>query len=176
MEKLNEVRISFKHHGTAPHFDAINSAKVNVGNFFNENSELVFEVRFSQISLVDLVSLEEARVNLKQAMMLKNDNVESAIDKIAVAFNQIIDDYVDRKKDGHGRSMFNFVSDVDWSSIDGSDSLANVKEVCRDLDYGLGQVNERIKMIVLGFDYRKLLLFEALTARDFAELQVICST
>jgi hypothetical protein len=171
MEKLNEVRIAFKHHGTEPHLDAINSAKVNVFNFLDENSNNVFGIEFSEISLVDLVGLETARSSLKTAIKQKTSDKESAIDGIAIAFNQLVDDYVDRKRDSYGRSMFDFIDVGGWDSIDGSDKrLATVKDAFRDLAYGLEQFNETVKVIVLGFDYRKFLHFEVLTARQIERL------
>jgi hypothetical protein len=172
MEKLNEVRIAFKHHGTSPSLDTINSAKVNVGNFLEENSDLVFEVRFSEISLIELIQFEEARTSLKQAIQLfENGDIESAIDKIATAFHQLVDDYVDRKRDGYGRSEFDFPSFGSLRRADKFDRRqVEFREAFHDLDRGLERLNETTKMIALGIDYRKYLRFEKLTAREIERL------
>ncbi len=168
MEKLNEVRVAFKHHGTEPHSDAINSAKVNVDDFLNENTLAIFGVKFSDISLIDLVQLETAKASLKEATTLKNKDVEAAIDNIAISFNQIVDDYVDRKRDSHGQSMFDLINVGGWDRIDGTDKklASSVIDAFRVLGRGLDQLNEKMKVIALGLDYRKFLRFEALTARE----------
>lgn len=167
MEKLNEVRIAFKHHGTSPSLDAINSAKVNVSNFLEENSDLVFEVRFTEISLVELVQLENARSGLKEAIEhIEKSDIESAVDKIAIAFHQLIDDYVDRKRDWYGHSEFDFPTFGSMYRRDALDKLqVEVREAFYDLDGCLGQLNETIKIIALGIDYSKYLRFKKLTAR-----------
>lgn len=167
MERLNGVRREFKHHGTPPSAEVIDSARENVGNFLEENSEILFKVRFSDISLIDLVLLEEAKTNLQQAIELKETDRESSIDKTVLAFHQLVDDYVDRKRDGYGRSMFDFAGFSwydSWHKL--SKELADVQGAFRDLERSVGQLNEITKMMVLGFDIRKYLRFETLTARE----------
>ena len=55
MLKLNDARVNLKHHGTAPSADTIKSAKVNVANFLEENIDLIFGIKFADISMIDLV-------------------------------------------------------------------------------------------------------------------------
>jgi hypothetical protein len=47
IDKLNEVRIALKHHGTPPSKSAIEEARINIANFLEENTKTVFDMEFS---------------------------------------------------------------------------------------------------------------------------------
>lgn len=167
MERLNDIRREFKHHGISPSEEAVENARVNVGNFLAENCEVLFKVNFHDISLVDLVILGTAKTKLKHALKLRDTDYEPTIDEIVLAFHLLVDDYVDRKRDGYGRSMFDFAGFGwfdSWNKL--SQELEDVRDAFRDLERSVGQLNEIAKMMVLGFDIRKYLRFETLTARE----------
>ena len=51
MERLNNARVSFKHHGNLPHASSIEKFRVNVTDFFEENTLLIFGIEFGKISM-----------------------------------------------------------------------------------------------------------------------------
>jgi hypothetical protein len=61
MEKLNKARVDFKHYGNPPSKSAIEDFRANTTSFLDENTRLVFDVEFSNISLVELVKYEVAK-------------------------------------------------------------------------------------------------------------------
>lgn len=165
MEKLNEARVAFKHHGTAPSADTIDTVKVNVGNFLEENTALVFEIQFSEISLVDMIEFKKAKSNLNEArQFLVNGKKEEAVDRIALAFHQLIDDYIDRKRDWYGRSIFDFGSFIGFSSTE--ELLSDVETAFDEVEDALDKLEEPTRIIALGLDYRKYVRFNILTARN----------
>ena len=109
MERLNKARVDFKHYGTPPSKSAIEDFRVNVTRFFEENTDIVFNIKFAEISLIELVTYKNVYDNLKVACQLLEENkIEDSLDKIALAFAQLIDDFEDRKRDEYGRSPFFF--------------------------------------------------------------------
>ena len=146
-----------------PSVDTLNNAKVNVANFLNENTDLVFGIKFEDISMINLVYHEEAKNNLENAIqLLKNDEKEDAIDHIALSFRQIVDDYTNRKKIGY-RSFFDFSS---YSGASFSEEmLEDVEAALGEIENSLDSIEEPLRILSLGLDYRKYIRFEILTAR-----------
>jgi hypothetical protein len=157
MDKLNDVRIALKHHGTPPPKSAIEEARINVPNFLEENTKTVFDKNFSEISLVDIVQCQSVKKSLSEAkQFLAEDKKEDAIDKVAVAFEELINDYENRKRDIWGRSPFFFGQDLTFAS----DQFTN-KEVIESIV----SLQRAVKIISLGIDYRKYSQFKLITSR-----------
>lgn len=154
MEKLNEARTAFKHHGTPPSTSIIEKFRVDVTNFLEENTFSIFEVKFAEVSLIDLIQCKEAKTNLNEAKrLLQKGRKEDAIDKIVIAFHQLVDDYENRKRDSYGRSPF-FSSYLYPPTLSLEDSAR-----------ALNELQENMKILILGLDFRKCIRFKSLTAR-----------
>lgn len=169
MEKLNNARVAFKHHGTSPSKATIEESRINVTNFLEENTSLVFGIKFSEISLIDLIQSEKSRISLNEAKRLLLDGKkEEAVDKIALAFEQLVDDYENSKRDFFGRSMFSF-GDVGHFSTD-NENLQEVKEYSDEMKSSLEKLQKSVKILTLGLDYRKYVKFKFLTARAILKI------
>lgn len=157
IDKLNEVRVALKHHGTSPSRKAIEDARINVANFLEENTKTVFGMNFLDISLIDIIQCQSAKCYLYEAKkLLKEDKKEDAIDKIAIAFDELISDYEDRKRDTWGRSLFFFGEDLTFADDGFTDK--KIVESIRSLQ-------KVVKIISLGIDYRKYSQFKLITSR-----------
>lgn len=66
MRRLNRARVALKHHGTMPSKLDIEAFRGSTTNFFEDNTGIVFGIRFTDISLVDLVQCKDAKNNLKE--------------------------------------------------------------------------------------------------------------
>lgn len=109
MERLNEARVAFKHHGTPPSKVAIDDFRASVTSFLEGNTPIVFDVNFADVALVELVKYEATKNCLKEAEeLLKQSKKEDSLDKIALAFTELIDDYESKKMNEFGRSPFFF--------------------------------------------------------------------
>ncbi|MCL5876733.1 MAG: hypothetical protein M1540_02855 [Candidatus Bathyarchaeota archaeon] len=171
MERLNDARNAFKHRGTTPSDDTITSAKINVGNFLAENARLVLDVELSDVSLIDFVYFKGAQNSLKDAAkLMEQKRPEEAIDKIALALRQLIDDYIDRKRLLYGRSMFTF-STFSGCSIS-EDNLSEVESVFDEVQDALEGLEEPLRLLALGLDYRKYVKFDLLTSRSISRDKV----
>jgi len=158
MDKLNENRIAFKHHGTPPSKLAIEESRVNATNFFEENASIIFDVKFSEVSLVNLIQCEDAKKSLMESQrLLKQNKRKDALDKIALAFAQLIDDYEMRKTDKFGRSPFFF-----------GEKVSPIMEFpiglsFEEMERALKPLQDAVKILSLGLDYRKYARFHVLT-------------
>jgi len=157
IEKLNEVRVALKHHGTPPSKSAMEEARIYVPIFLEENTRTVFDMDFLKISLIDIVECKNTKKSLNDAkQLLSTDRKEDAIDKIAIAFDELIRDYEDRKRDTWGRSPFFFGQDLTFASDTFTD---------RTIIESIASLQKAVKIISLGIDYRKYSQFQLITSR-----------
>jgi len=163
MRRLNKARVGLKHDGNLPSRLAIDDFRISVTNFFDENTPLLFGVNFFEISLIELVQSEKVKNNLLEAeeYLIKGE-YENSLDEVALAFRQLIDDYGHRKRDEFGRSPFFFgelLVFVDSVSI--GDSM--VKTVPDEVIRSIEALQNAVKILSLGLDYRRYAKFRLLT-------------
>jgi hypothetical protein len=159
MDKLNGVRVALKHHGTPPSKSSIEEARVNVPNFLEENTSAVFGMKFAELSLIDLVQCQSCKDSLKAAEQLLAENKdEDALDKIAIAFEELIDDYENRKRETWGNSPFFFGQDLSFAVYNNPFQSQDVLETVKRLQSAM-------KIISIGIDYRKYSQFMLFTSR-----------
>lgn len=160
--RLNDARVQLKHHGHHPSKFDIQDFRTNARTFFEENTPIVFGLQFADISLIELVKCEAAKNSLKEADKLKGSKTEDALDKVAIAFAQLIDDYENRKKDEFGRSPFFFGEPSSFTDYfmkfdnEMGSFVTNTNNSIRALQ-------DSVKILSLGIDYRKYAKFRLLT-------------
>lgn len=164
MDKLNGTRIAFKHHGTSPSKSAIKDSEINSTNFFEENTLIVFGIKFSDISLIELVQCDDAKNSLiKSQEMLRADKIENALDNSALAFAQLIDDYENRKRDEFGRSPFFFGEKMPFMGGFHMDIGGDLGDFVDDVSKSVKALQNAVEILSLGLDYRKYVKFRLLT-------------
>ena len=168
IRRLNRARVALKHHGTSPSKLDIEAFRASATNFFEENTSPIFDIKFSEISLIELVQCEEIKNNLEESeRLLKENKIEESLDKVAISFTQLIDDYENRKRGRFGRSPFFFGESLTFLSsfhmgIDRSqerklaDFVDKIKESVEALQVA-------VKILSLGVDYRRYVKFRLLT-------------
>jgi len=175
MRRLNHSRVALKHFGTLPTKQDLDVFRVNVADFFNENTKIIFGIEFSDISLVELVSCSDAREALKEAeSLLKDARTDDAMDSAAVAFAQLLDDYASKIKDRFGKYPFSFsapsFTTVSFLSSNESDLVSDVESFADDVDSALSDIEDSIselqdalEIMMLCLDYRKYMKFYLLS-------------
>lgn len=168
MAKLNKARVGFKHYGTRPSKFDIEDARVNVKRFFDENTPVVFDIDFSEISLIDTVLCEESRKSLEEAKKnLNKGQIKIALRRIAIAFGQLIDDYEHRKLDLFGQSPFFFgesMTTLDSFSMGGERALgSDLVDFIDKVKESIEAIQDAVKILSLGIDYRRYVRFRLLT-------------
>ncbi|MDH5463595.1 MAG: hypothetical protein OEW49_04740 [Nitrosopumilus sp.] len=164
MRRLNKSRVQLKHNGTLPSKLDIESFRATITNFFNENTLLIFNIEFDSISMIDVIQNQQVKDNLKKAQELMNKGKSTdCLKELAKALAMLIKDYEERKRDEYGQSPFFFGHNLSFNSsffmgIDGKlgDFVDKVKE-------SLESIQDAIKVLSLGFDYKRYAKFKLLT-------------
>jgi len=164
MEKLNKARVDFKHYGNPPSRSVIEDFRASTMNFLDENTRVVFDVEFSEISLVELVKYEAAKKSLKEAReMLGKNEIENSLDKTALAFAQLTDDYETRKMDEFGRSPFFFGEEMYFLSSFSMEIRGRLGDFIDKTKESVEALQEAVKILSLGLDYKRYARFRLLT-------------
>jgi len=163
MEKLNKARVDFKHYGNPSSKSAIDDFRASVTSFFEENTPAIFDAQFSDISLIQLVKCETAKNSLKEAQNILNDGkIEESLDKVALAFAQLIDDYESRKRDRFGRSPFFFGASMTFLDSFGIGAQGDLGRFIDRTKESIEAIQEAVKLLSLGLDYRRFTRFRLL--------------
>lgn len=165
MRRLNSSRVELKHHGTFPSKLSIEAFRASATNFFELNTPLVFGIEFGSISMVNLVQCVEARSSLKEAeTLIQEGRTEDALDKIAIAFAEVVDDYENRRRDRFGDSPFFFGESLTFESS----FFLGIKDqrFSRFVDKvkdSIEAIQSAMRILSLGLDYRRYAKFRLLT-------------
>lgn len=176
MRRLNKSRVALKHHGTLPSRLALEEFRASVTAFFEDNTPTVFGVEFSDISMIEFVEPEEARRRLETAQHhLAQGNLLKGSSEAAIAFNAMLDDYEDRKRDRFHRSPFLFSQEMRGldsffmrlatgsASRGGGDQLTQrLAEFINKTKASLDSMGNALKVMALGIDYRRYSRFRML--------------
>lgn len=162
MDKLNRTRVALKHHGTPPSKSTIENARVNTTDFFEENTPIIFDIEFPKISLIELVGCKATKESLREAQeLLKENKIEESLIKISLGFAQLIDDYEVRKVDTTGRSPFAFSKLWGFSTF--LEGMDDVEGYFDEITEAVESLQERVRILSLGLDYRRYVKFKSLT-------------
>jgi len=163
--RLNKARVDFKHYGILPSRLEIESFRASATSFFEANTPLIFGVEFRSASLLELVQCKEARKSLEEAdVMISEGKIEDSLDKIAVAFNQLVDDYEDRKRTQFGRSPFFFGESLAFLGTSFR-QFRDLEEMADKISNTIQDIQDALKLLSLGLDYRRYAKFRLLTPR-----------
>jgi len=171
MRRLNKARVALKHHGTFPSLLDIEAFRAAVTGFYQDNTPLIFQVAFDDVSLVEFVNPVSARHRLTQAQRLIGEGrTLDALDEIALAYDEMIADYEARKRDTSYRSPFYFGQDLSFHSSFFMGFRGNLSSKEQRLAEFVDRVKESVeamqgamKVLAMGMDYRKYSRFRMLT-------------
>ena len=139
MERLNNARVNFKHYSNPPAKSAIiGNYAPDVNSFLEDNSSAIFNVTFTTVSLVNLVTCQATRADLIEAEKLKQTGqFQEAITHARFAFNKLIDDYEATKTDKWGRSAFDLVHGLEGMFDTTVRSIKSLEEAIKIIGFGI---------------------------------------
>jgi hypothetical protein len=159
MKRLNKVRVGLKHSGILPSVAEIELLHASVTNFFEENTPIVFGIQFGEVSMINLVSSEEARRLLRSAeKKVDSGAIEEAFPELALAFYSIVNEHEQSQSNRFGESPYSFggrfhrLGDFRMLGI-------NLSEIVKAID----QLCDALRIVALGLDYKKYVKFSRLT-------------
>jgi len=176
MIRLNKARVSFKHHGISPNKAEIGDFQIMTKLFFEENTNSIFGIDFSSISLIDIIQCVDAKVDLKTAeKSLQEGKIDESLEKIAFSFAKLFRDYKIKVKERYGHDPFAFSSPYvginaisDESSELGEEISvfsSDVERAIDGLESSLSELQDAVEIIGLGIDFRKYTKFDLLKPR-----------
>ena len=174
MRRLNKARNGLKHHGLLPSTRDLETFRHTATEFFEQNTPLVFGIKFDELTLIDYVEPESAREELHAAeQALKKGELESAAEHTARAFFLLLHDYEERKQDPrHLESLFrigNARRMIRLRETGGHGGRREhylsrdfVRELNKNLDSfhrSLKSTQDALRILALGIDYRRYARF-----------------
>lgn len=168
MKSLNECRISIKHHGQFPSKTDIEKHRINVRSFLEYHSNTWFDIDFNKLSLIDLVSFEEAKSFLCGALLKKEENdFYGSVVETRKAFNSMLHEY-ENSKQYWFKSIFNIGREPRNTYNDFVRKTLLEKDKDRyiawfkDVDETVKALRYVVKLVSMGIDYRQYALFNAI--------------
>ncbi len=164
MDRLNDARVSFKHHGNLPHASSIEKFRVNVTDFFEENTRLIFGVEFNNISMTYLIQNPTVRSLLDEAnILIEQEKKWDALGKIAIAFSRLVDGYYENNNAFLHRSQFYFGESMNYiSSYDMGIKNRKFEEFVSKVTKSIEALQDAMKVLSLGLDYQRYIRFQRL--------------
>jgi hypothetical protein len=113
MDRLNRIRNAFKHAGTMPGIAAVEQARADVTNFFEDNIPKVFNIIFDDIDMADILPQPHAQDKLKKSAVANaaGDRVE-AMALLVEAFDELFNEHV--RPSGYPPSAFSFGANISF--------------------------------------------------------------
>lgn len=166
IRRLNNARVALKHDGILPSKFEIDALRASVTSFFETNTQSTFGVEFGTLSMINLLQCKAAKATLEEAdKLMVEGKYEDGLDKIAIAFSQLIDDYEDRKRTEFGQSPFFFGESL--SSLSYSfDETHDLEEMANRVSNTVSAIQDALRLMSLGLDYRRYARFRLLIPRD----------
>ena len=167
MRRLNSGRNALKHKGLRPDRSELAHYQSIVIRFFEEATLRIFEVDMNSVSLVTVVRCESARQYLHAAEAAHRDNrTADGSAACAEAFDELISDYERQHGDQWGRSPFSFGGYLHdpWFSDEQLTSVEDeLKRHIEKLNEVVKVLQDRMRLLSLGLDYRRYVTFRRLT-------------
>jgi hypothetical protein len=181
VRSLDSARGNLKHQGARPAKEDIDDYRATTKRFFEENTPLIFNVEFSDISMISIVQPVIARKTLEEAeVLIENNDIKEALMKLRIAFDQIIGNY--KEKTGFGiehqwrlgslhQQKYNVLYET---SVKDEKVRYLFSEVIKDMDIVKQQLmalQSATNVVTLGLDYQHYAKFKELTAHIYKNIQ-----
>lgn len=116
MQRMNDARVSLKHHGNEPSARTLEDARTTVRGFLYDETPRLFGVQLEDVSLASFIRSHGARRRVESAEERwgrvggEDEDAESdAFADLSEAFDVLISDYTSSKRTWHGRSVYDLV-------------------------------------------------------------------
>ncbi len=109
MTRVNKTRVNLKHYGIEPASSEVHGSIETVRGLLTDESPDIFGVELDEISLAPFFASKAAAraVNAAEMHWAADEQAEAFAD-LREAFDEVLDDYVERKLDAGRRGKVNF--------------------------------------------------------------------
>jgi hypothetical protein len=157
MLRLSKARAALKHHGTMPSRAAVEGFRVNAGDFFAENTPLVFGISIEEVSLAYLIERAEVREALIEAdkCLAENRRGDSLLPLALALAREFRARRLDSRYRGPGRLPLR------------GDEGRLIAGAVKHLDGTVERLSREVELLRHGIDSRQLEVFKELTPSVF---------
>ncbi|QMU78856.1 hypothetical protein GXW83_27310 [Streptacidiphilus sp. PB12-B1b] len=158
MDRMNSLRVGFKHHGTIPSKSAIEQSRADSVTFFTDAVPMVFGVGFEGIDMIDLVTQPETAKILRHTQAQADAGQwPSAMAGLMIAFTGLVNHYGEYHT--YDRSHpFRFGPTIGPLAT----SMDPVTTALRPLFQAVGSMQTAMRIMALGIDYSQYAKFEVI--------------
>jgi len=162
MEKLNKLRVNFKHMGILPNEEECNNLRTSLDDFFGENTPKFCGVDFDKISLANAIMNRDVRQLVSEAeALIKDKDYPGCLSKLGRAFYTLIAESKNKTKTVFGESAIFLPDKVDLFRAGlGFNMQHDVEGI---INPAYEPLAEALNIIILGIDYKKYAKFKWLT-------------
>lgn len=157
MRRLNDARVSLKHHGTTPSRREVLSFYSAARDFVQDNMPRLFGLSFDDVSMANIIEAQPVRECLRRADgAFKQNDLMEAGRAISEAFARLLREYKIALGSGRGMrgEMREFEAHLDRSGRTGP--LTRLGEV-------VDEMHDELALLRQGVDTRALNVFRSLT-------------
>lgn len=160
MDNLNNRRVSLKHHGQLPSTMDVEVSRVNVTDFFNQNTPIFFGCELKDVSLEVLIAYPSVKDYLSiYRGFLAEGKYGEAQAQCQIAFLELLDAYCKQ----HGRGLDLVHSPATNAYYLRKPNLEENTDKCiEDIKDDIIKINEAINIMNLGINYFKYSEFKAM--------------
>ncbi|MEV7899391.1 hypothetical protein [Streptomyces cyaneofuscatus] len=161
--RVNKLRVDLKHHGNIPSSHAIAQSKADVTTFFTDATKMIFNVDFKTVDMVDLVAQPAINRLLHEAQThFDADDIVLAMGGLAIAFQELLGHYTDRRIEGFGRPPFSFGKRLRFFKPDKDQQGSAASRQLSALTTTTMELQEALQVIALGIDYARYAHFNVM--------------
>ena len=158
MNYLNNCRVSLKHYGAFPSDETVSKVKIDVSEFFENNTPLIFNTAFEELSMSGSVSSDKVKDLLRKSEDHKKEGrLADAVGKCAEALYVLIKEYKSNISKDWNSPVFDFGNEktVEGALLGHNDRRNKVGDFAKAYD----RMSDAITIIGFGIDYRKYAKF-----------------
>jgi hypothetical protein len=162
--KLNKARVSLKHHGITPSAETLSEARLVANEFLLQNTKIIFGIEYESVSLLDIIQQELVRLYLTEAQLrVDREEFQESLAYCAVAFAELKKWFVRQISD------FEYVISPFRGGVSDHSvprwglEFGDLDSFYRQMNKGLNEVSDALRVIGMGLDYRTYQLFERIT-------------
>ncbi|MFB6158983.1 MAG: hypothetical protein ABEJ95_05000 [Candidatus Nanohalobium sp.] len=164
MSSLDEARGDLKHFGIKFERSNIHRFREDVKEFFEENTEPIFGIKFEEIDERMITENEEISDLIEKAdEEIKAGNQAQALGYLSVAFNEIIDAFESTKKGMFGRNALRFGENLRRADVGNwEDATCPNNDAIEKIKHSVDEIQSMFKIMSLGIKPRKYVRFKSL--------------
>jgi hypothetical protein len=169
MRRLHRARNNLKHGGNLPSRLDVDEFRVLATAFFEEASQIFFDLNFRDVSLIEYVGLETVRCDLLRAEALASEkDFDKAAEALAIAFQRLMDEGFEQTSNPFFLNPLLFKAKtahlLHSRHAQSRDGIGLMK-FANGMEEAIDEIRNEFRILAAGINYRKYARFRGSTPR-----------